>query len=66
MNLDNGRILSADNIKLCLTDYDIEIIDNEYEWDSIDIMDVEYSEYGYLPKPYRETTLEYFRKKQRI
>lgn len=63
MNLDNGRILSADNIKLCLTDYDIEIIDNEYEWDSIDIMDVEYSEYGYLPKPYRETTLEYFRKK---
>lgn len=63
MNLDNGRILSAERIKLCLTDYDIEIISNEYEWSKIIITDIEYSEYGYLPKPYRESAMDYFVKK---
>lgn len=63
LNLDNGRILSADKIKLCLTDYDMEIIFHEYDFDEIKITDIEYSEYGYLPKPYRQTALDYFKRK---
>lgn len=63
---DNGRILSADFLATTLTDIDYGIINDEYEWDSIMILDCYVSRYGELPKELKEIVNKYYRDKTEL
>lgn len=49
---DNGRIISAKEITITLTDVDFRFILDTYEYDSYEILDCYYSIYDYLPIEY--------------
>ena len=63
---DNGRILSADFLATTLTDIDYGIINDEYEWDSIEILDCYVSRYGALPKELKEIVHKYYKDKTEL
>lgn len=63
---DNGRILYADYLEISLTDIDLKIILDEYDFDEASILDFYHSRYGRLPKPLRETVQKYFRDKTEL
>lgn len=63
---DNGRILSADYLETSVTDVDLKIILEEYEFDNMEFTDVYYSRYGYLPKPLIDVVQDYYRKKTEL
>lgn len=60
---DNGRILSADYLETTLTDVDWKIVKKQYTWDNMEVSDLYYSRYGYLPNPLVTTCIEYYRAK---
>ena len=63
---DNGRILDADYLEISLTDIDLKIILDEYDFDSITFFDFYHTRYGKLPKPLREEVQKYFREKTEL
>ena len=63
---DNGRIISADYLVTTLTDLDLKIILQEYEFDDITFIAFYHSRYGRLPKPLRETVQSYFNGKTEL
>lgn len=50
-SLDNGRVLSANYIKITVTDIDLEIILNQYKIDKKAIKNLYVADYDYLPGP---------------
>lgn len=63
---DNGRILSADYLETSVTDVDLKIVLEEYEFDNMEFTDVYYARYGYLPKPLIDVVQDYYRKKTEL
>lgn len=63
---DNGRILSADLFQLAITDIDWSIIKEAYSWKKLRIGEIYISEYGYLPKPIRNTVMKYYKEKTEL
>lgn len=63
---DNGRIVQADRLETYITDVDLGILQQEYVWDDCMIIESWRSEYGMLPEPMREVTMDYFRKKTEL
>lgn len=63
---DNGRILSADYIVTVITDVDLKIILDMYEWDDIVVEEAYYSAYGKLPKPLVELFIKYYKSKTEL
>ena len=63
---DNGRILYADYLETSVTDVDLKIILEEYEFDNMEFTDVYYARYGYLPKPLIDVVQDYYRKKTEL
>lgn len=61
--LDNGRILSASECTLWVTDIDMDIIKDEYEIGNMSIESVYMARADYLPLEYRGVVMDYFRKK---
>lgn len=61
--VDNGRILSASYIEISLTEIDLKIILDQYEFSSIDIVKAMVAQKGYLPAPYRAVIQDYYNKK---
>ena len=64
--LDNGRILSASMVSICLTEIDLEIIRETYKWDKIEIVQCMIAEKDYLPGEYRAVIQDYFEKKTKL
>lgn len=60
---DNGRILEAVICETALTDIDFRILLFEYEFSRIDISELYFTEYDYLPDPMRFVIREYYEKK---
>lgn len=63
---DNGRILDADYLEISLTDIDLKIILDEYDFDTITFYDFYHTRYGRLPKPLREVVQKYFKGKTEL
>lgn len=63
---DNGRVLFAGIVEMWLTDIDYNIILKEYEYKDIYVKEVWGSRYGELPKEFKETLMEYYRKKTQL
>lgn len=62
---DNGRILQADFLEMCITDIDYHIITKMYNC-RIEIQELYTAWYDALPLPIREQNIEYFRKKTEL
>jgi len=60
---DNGRVLAAEYLETTITDIDLRIILEEYDFDEIIFIEVWSSRYGYLPQTLRDVTIQYFRDK---
>lgn len=60
---DNGRVLSAEEITLAITDIDYEIIKTQYNFSFAEAEDIFASNYGYLPNEYRKYVFERYIKK---
>lgn len=62
----NGRILRAEYLELTLTDIDLRIILDIYEWDNIEFSDCYYSTYSMLPLQFRSVVLNYYKVKTEL
>lgn len=60
---DNGRIISAKELTITLTDIDFSIILHEYDFDAVCITDLYTARYGKAPRSLIELNLEYYSKK---
>lgn len=60
---DNGRVLEAKSLIFYCTDIDLQILKDQYKWESAVVLKCFRSEYGMLPEAMREVTLEYYRRK---
>lgn len=60
---DNGRVFSAAEITLCITNVDFEIYKMYYEWDHVEFGMCLCYEKDYLPKPIIESVLEFYKNK---
>lgn len=60
---DNGRVVEADELSTTITNIDMDIIKECYEWDSISIGTCYVYIKGYLPTPFVKTILELYEKK---
>ena len=61
--LDNGRIISAKEVDIWVTEQDYLIISKFYKWEKLDVLEVWESYKDYLPKKYVEYILELFHDK---
>lgn len=63
---DNGRILSCDMCIAALTEIDLMIVLDQYDFTSISAYNVYTAIKGPLPKPYRNVVLDYYKKKTQL
>lgn len=64
LELDNGRILSADVIRTCMNDVDWKIVQQEYVWDRAIITEISVNDrYDFLPDCVRDVVNTYYRHK---
>lgn len=61
--VDNGRIISAAVCRTALTDVDFRILLYEYEFSDVQILELYFTEYDYLPKAMRAVIAEYYEQK---
>lgn len=61
--INNGRVFSADILAMTITNVDYEIIKACYEWDNIEVANVNYYHLGYLPKSIIESVLNLYEDK---
>ena len=61
--INNGRVYSADVLATTITDVDFNIIENAYEWDSMQVANVYRFYRGYLPKPIIESVIKLYEDK---
>ena len=59
-NLDNGRILFAPGLETTVTDLDFQIIDRQYKWDKMEVLDLYSTHYGYLPDVFVNLVIKFF------
>lgn len=58
--VDNGRILSADHYETTITDIDYKIIESEYVWDDLRVLDSWFNYYGDLPSRFTVCIRQYY------
>lgn len=57
---DNGRLLESSEYSCTLNDIDFDIVNNEYEWDSVELTDFHTASYGKLPEGVRKLIKDLF------
>ena len=63
--IDNGRVLQADYLEMCVTDIDWNIIIKQYSFKASLVVAYK-SKYGQLPKGLRESNIEFYKKKTEL
>lgn len=63
---DNGRVLSARELEIWVTEQDFITISNTYKWDSLEVVRAYQSKKKYLPKPLLEYILELYANKTEL
>ena len=63
---DNGRVVQASHLVTTITDVDLQIIRQQYDWSDARIRRAYRSEYGFLPSAMRDVTMDYYRKKTQL
>lgn len=62
----NNRILAAEQIELFITDIDFKIINDQYDYDSIEVIAMIKNRYGYLPPQLVEILEELYQEKTEL
>lgn len=62
---DNGRVLSAETLIITVTDIDLKILINEYDFEET-VLDAYVSKYGMLPFEYRDLIIGYYERKTKL
>ena len=65
-SFDNGRVLAAEYLETVITDVDLRIILEEYEFDEMIVIEAWASRYGYLPQAIRDVTIGYYKAKTEL
>ena len=60
---DNGRLLYADFSRIALTEIDLEIVLDQYDYDLIDVKSAMVAQKGYLPEEYKAVIRKYYHNK---
>ena len=60
VTLDNGRVVTADELETAMNEIDFECFEKFYDYDQIAIKDFYRYRRGYLPKAYIETVLQLY------
>ena len=63
---DNGRILEAEYLETTVTDIDLRIIIDEYDFVDIEFSKVAYARYGFLPPDFRELIISDYKYKTEL
>ena len=63
---ENGRLIEADMIKVCITDIDFFNYEMLYDWDSVDPTLLYQAKYEPLPDYVRKTVMKYFTLKETL
>lgn len=63
---DNGRVMKAVRLDITITDVDYIIIESQYQFDRLEVMDIYTSAYDYLPEPLRELNKRFFEEKTKL
>lgn len=63
---DNGRILYADYLETTITDVDLRIIMDEYDFSNIEFQEMASCRAGKLPAPWIRTNIDYYRAKTEL
>lgn len=58
--IDNGRVISCDHLEMTVTDVDLRIIMDEYDYSHIEFSDTYQAKYGKLPPAYVDNVNNYF------
>lgn len=66
MKLDNGRVISADELTITITEQDYITIKNNYEWENLEVIKTYRSKKEYLPKQFVEYILELYANKTEL
>ena len=64
--VDNGRLISADEIEITITDIDFYFYLDTYDWESYEIIECYYSRYDYLPIEYVNFILDKYENKTKF
>lgn len=64
--IDNGRVLQSDYCGMVLTDIDWNIINSQYEYSHVDILNLYSAKYDYLPLELRKKVLEQYSDKCKL
>lgn len=62
----NGRIMSAKELKTTITEVDFDIINKLYTWDSIEVGQCYQYRKSYLPRPFVDVILELYEEKTKL
>ena len=66
VKLDNGRILESYYTEVALTEIDLRIVLQQYDFDEIGILDCMVAQKDYLPKEYRDVIQSYYENKTKL
>lgn len=66
LKVDNGRVVSADQMTVWLTDLDWETYKKFYTWDEVEIRCLHWAKYGQLPDYVKEPLMKAYENKARI
>ena len=61
--INNGRVVSASELQITITELDWDIISRVYEWESVEIFDMRFYARSYLPRPLIMSILELYKNK---
>ena len=64
--IDNGRIISADEISITLTEQDFKIIEKTYSWEHLCIKNMRIYKRDYLPKEFIMAIIDLYQKKTQL
>ena len=62
----NGRVVSAEHLKITVTEHDYRIIERFYTWDNIKIANFRRYKKGYLPKDFIRAILKLYKDKTEL
>ena len=65
-DLDNGRVVAAEELKLWCTEYDFDIIRKSYTWDSLEVIESWRSIKRYLDIKYVKLILDLYKRKTEL
>lgn len=63
---DNGRVLDAEELEIVITDIDFYIINHDYEWSDLEVLELYGADYDFLPACFVKVITNYYEQKTKL